>query len=162
MEKNKIYGLISIGILIGALFPQGLQNLLFKILERILFNTDLNVFAASGLSAIIGLVVTVLVFIRVMNYFMAFDYTQRSEIKKALVIGLLINVFSVLVWSLLPFMDSWLGSTYSENIIEGYYLLSKNTYMSEFWISGMSSFLCFISIVIIIFNKVNTVDGYTP
>lgn len=157
MKKNKIYGLISIGILVGALFPQGLQNLIFKIFERILFNSKLDIFIASGISALIGLILTIFIFEKLMNYFIDFDYSKNSEIKKALIIGLLINVSFMITWILIPIIDSWLGESYRINLRNGYEILSSNLYISEFLINGLSSLICYILIVIIIFMKVNTV-----
>lgn len=157
MKKNKIYGLISIGILVGALFPQGLQNLIFKIFERILFNSNLDIFIASGISAFTGLIFTILIFKKLMDYFIDFDYSKNSEIKKALIIGILINLSFMLTWFFIPIIDSRLGESYRINLRNGYEILSSNFYISEFLINGLSSLICYILIVIIIFKKVNTV-----
>ena len=156
MKKNKIYGLISIGILIGAIFPQGLQNLIFKIFERILFNTNIDTYLASGISAVIGIILTILIFRKLMNYFIGFDYTKRYELKKALIIGILINLSLMITWFFIPIIDSRLGESYQTNFRKGYEILSSN-FMYEFLISGMSSYICFILIVIIMFRRINTV-----
>ncbi|PLX03796.1 MAG: hypothetical protein C0595_05690, partial [Marinilabiliales bacterium] len=157
MKKNKIYGLISIGIMIGVLFPQGLQNLILKIFERILFNSNLDIFIASGISALIGLILTILIFKKLMNYFTDFDYSKKSEIKKALIIGIFINISFLIIWFFIPIIDSRFGESYTNNLKIGYEILHSNIFLSEVLINGMSSLICYVLIIIIIFKKVNTV-----
>jgi len=157
MKKNNIYGLISIGIIVGAIFPQALQNLIFKIFERILFNSKIDTFIASGIAAIIGLIISIFIFEKFMNYLVNFDYSKNSELKKALVIGILIKLSFITIWFIIPFIDGWLGESYIQNLRKGYEILNSNIYISKILINGIIPLICYFFIVIIIFKKVNTV-----
>ncbi|WP_273274791.1 hypothetical protein [Maribacter polysiphoniae] len=156
MEKNKKFTIFSIGILFGAFFPYGIWNLVYKVLERVLFNTDFNTFLASGIAAYTGAIFTIFCFSRISDYLMQFDYSDIFEVKKAFWLGILANGGLFLIWFLIPLIDGLLGQGYMDNLNNAYQTLDSNFILGKITINQGSSFLCFFGIVVLIYKKINT------
>ncbi|MGB5463635.1 MAG: hypothetical protein WBM92_09740 [Aureibaculum sp.] len=159
MKQNKVYIIISLGILFGAFFPLGIYTLIFKILERVLFTIEWNTFLASGIAAYAAALFTVFSFSQIMDYLIQFDYSHLSEVKKVFWLGVLANVGLYLVWFLIPIIDGRLGADYMANLHRSYELLNSNVFLGSVLINQGSAFLCFISIVIIIYRKIISVGS---
>ena len=157
MKQNKIYIIISLGILFGAFFPFGIYTLIFKTLERVLFNTGWNTFLASGVAAYVAAIFAVFSFSRIMNYLVKFDYSNISEVKKVFWLGVLANVGIYLIWFLIPLIDGRLGAEYMTNLNRSYQLLNSSILLGHVLINQGSELLCFLSIVYLIYRKINTV-----
>ncbi len=159
MKQNKVYIIISLGILFGAFFPTGIYTLIFKTLERVLLSNDLNVFLASGIAAYTAVILAVLSFRPIMNYLVQFDYSKVTEIKRVFWLGVLANVGMYLIWFLIPLIDGGLGMDYIKNLNDSHKLLNSNILWGPVLINQGSAFLCFISIVYLIYRKINTVPN---
>jgi hypothetical protein len=159
MKQNRIYIIISLGILFGALFPIGIYTLIFKTLQRVLFNTSWNTFLASGMAAYVAVLFAVVSFIRIMNYLVRFDYSNLSEVKKIFWLGVLANVGIYLIWFLIPFIDGGLGVEYMTNLNRSYQLLNSNILWGTILIDQGSAWLCSVSIFYLIYRKINTVGN---
>ena len=159
MKQNKIYIIISLGILFGTLFPVGIYTLTFKTLQRVLFNTSWNTFLASGTAAYVAVLFAVVSFIQIMKFLVKFDYSNLSEIKKVFWLGVLANVGIYLIWFLIPIVDASLGAEYMTNLNRSYQLLNSNILWGPILIDQGSAWLCFLSIFYLIYRKLNTADN---
>jgi hypothetical protein len=159
MGKSRHFGILSIGILFGALFPFGLHTLLFKIFERILFLSDLNILFSSAIAAYTSVILTVILFIKTMNMLVISDLNQKIEIKKKIKIGVFVNLSLYFVWFLIPFIDNNLGIEYSSKIYRTYEILSTEFFWYEILINQLSSIICFSIIIGIMYQSVNTIGS---
>jgi hypothetical protein len=157
MRKDKLFGIISVGILFGVLFPLGLYTLMFKILERILFLTDLDILLSSAIAAYSSVVLAVVLFLKLMNYLINSELNEKKKIKSKMTAGVLANIGLYFFWFLIPFIDNNLGEEYQNKVFKSYELLSTEFVFYEILINQLSSIICFVILVGIMYNKLNTV-----
>ncbi|WP_127141837.1 hypothetical protein [Flagellimonas marinaquae] len=157
MRKDKLFGIISVGILFGVLFPLGLHTLMFKILERIFFLTDLDILLSSAIAAYSSVVLAVVLFLKLMNYLINSELNEKRKIKSKMTAGVLANIGLYFFWFLIPFTDNNLGEEYQNKVFKSYELLSTEFVFYEILINQLSSIICFVILVGIMYNKLNTV-----
>ncbi len=154
MNNNKTYIIISIGILFGALFPIGVYTLIFKILERILFNTSLNTFLASGTSAYTAAIISILSFSLMMEYLITNDYSKVSQVKKVFCVGIIVNILIHLLWFFIPFIDGYLGLEYMNTINQAYELLASDLVFGHLITNISGQLVTFIGIVYLMYKRI--------
>ncbi|MRT94201.1 hypothetical protein [Ancylomarina sp. 16SWW S1-10-2] len=126
MNKNKIIGILGIGILISPLFPgASVQILIRKLLERGLFNTNLDVETSSIVAAYIGLIASFFVFKTALNYFANFDFEKQDQIVKGLKQAFFVSLSFFIIWFIIPFIDGSLGHNYMANLNQSYHKIDK-------------------------------------
>ena len=153
MNENQKYGIIGVGLLLGGLFPSGLQVFLFKFLERFLLRIDFNVYALSAIAAYSSTIITVLIFIKMLDYFVAFDFSNKKGIMKALGVGLVFYISLQLLFMALPFVNNLFDPESNIQLWQKY----EEPYsmlIFELLVPSLSSVLCFVAIGIIVIRKV--------
>ncbi|NPD44105.1 MULTISPECIES: hypothetical protein [unclassified Lentimicrobium] len=161
MDKNKTYIKISIGILFGALFPIGIYNLIFKLLERLLFYIDLNILFASGIASFVAAAVAVYIFSRTMNYLLQFDYSKAPQVKRLFFMGVGVNLAIQLIWFIIPIIDGRLGSEYDEKINQAYALLTTDHFLAHITINIGGELIAFLGMVYLIYRKINRLKTHS-
>lgn len=152
--NKKIVSALGIGILLSPLFPTGgINGLITKLLERALFNTDLQPLISAGIASAIGLISSIIIFKKVIDYFSKLDYNDSTKLFYVFRISLIIFLGIQLIWSLIPFIDGMLGQSYFLGMNKGFSSINENVNYHIFikgpaWIMGM------IAGVIIIYKGV--------
>ena len=142
--NKKIVSALGIGVLLSPLFPTGgINDLITKLLERALFNTYLQPLVSAGIASAIGLISSIIVFKKVIDYFSKLDFNDSTKLFYVFRISLIIFLSIQLIWGLIPFIDGMLGQNYFLGMNKGFRSINENINYHIFikgpaWIVGMT------------------------